>query len=78
MNIIDRIQQKTRSEYVEYLKANLTRLSGMIQQKPLKYFILGIVIGVVLVVFSKMTFPLLLMGLCAGLTVYFIAPEKRI
>lgn len=78
MGIIEKIQERTRDEYVSLLKFQLARLSGLIQQKPLPYFAAGVGIGMVFIVFFRLLWPLILIALCVTLVVYFMAPAKKI
>jgi hypothetical protein len=78
MGIIEKIQEKTREEYLSILKLWIARLSGAIQQKPLQFFAAGVLAGMFLVMLARLLFPIILLGGCLAIAIYFIAPEKRI
>ena len=78
MNIIEKIQERTRYEYIDLVKLRAARLSGAIQQKPLEHCAAALAIGFLLAVFSRVLIPLLLLLAVAVALVYFIAPEKKI
>lgn len=78
MGIVEKIQEKSRAEYVALARFWLARLSGMIQQKPLQAVAIAIAVGMFLVLFSRLAFSLLLLAVCIAGVVYFIAPETKI
>lgn len=78
MNIIEKIQEKTRQEYISIVKLWSAQLSGSIQQKPLQFCAGALAIGFIFAVYAALFFPLLLIVLAVALVVYFIAPEKKI
>lgn len=78
MNIIEKIQEKTRQEYIDLVKLRLARLSGAIQQKPLEYCAGALAIGFFFAIFSQLLIPLLVLLATIAAVIYFIAPEKKI
>ena len=78
MGIIEKIQEKSRQEYINILKLWMSRLSGAIQQKPLHYCAGAVFIGFSFAVFCKLLFPLVLLAICIALVIYFIAPVNKI
>ena len=78
MNIIEKIQEKSRQEYLDIVKLRAARLSGAIQQKPLEYCAAALAAGFFFAIFSRLLFPLLLLLVCVAAVVYFIAPEKKL
>ena len=78
MNIIEKIQSKTRDEYLAMAKLYVARLSGMIQQKPLEFFAGGVLAGMLIIALRGILIPLLIVAACVAVTIYFIAPVRKI
>ena len=78
MQIIEKIQEKTRQEYIEIIQLWIARLSGAIQQKPLKFCSAALALGFFLAVFYRIFLPIIILGLFAAVAVYCIAKENRI
>lgn len=77
MKLLERIKDKTRQQYRQDFDFYLLKLSGAIQQNPLKYFIIGLCLGIVCTVFSRLAIGILFLAFCVCLTLYLIAPEGQ-
>ena len=73
MSILDNIRRKSREEWLDTFRDKLTDLRIWIQEHPEKAFVVGVILGAVVVLFFKLVFWLVFILVVLGLAAYFYA-----
>lgn len=77
MGLVEKIQEKSREEYKELARTWAARFTAKVQERPIPYFVGGIVAGIFLVLLRNILVPLIGLLAVIAIVIYLIAPTTK-